>query len=107
MVAGKKGWAKASAYCASTFGLTGLTEAMADEGRHYGIRACVLYPGAMATNWGAWSQEERRRNGREEAPPTEVLPPKEVASFIAWLCAAPLEFVLTKGIITPIGESLP
>ncbi len=30
-VAGKKGWAKASAYCASKFGLTGFTEALADD----------------------------------------------------------------------------
>ena len=43
-VAGKKGWANAFAYCASKFGLTGFTEALADEGRNYGIRACVLYP---------------------------------------------------------------
>lgn len=106
-VAGKKGWANASAYCASKFGLTGLTEALADEGRRYGIRACVLYPGAMATHWGAWSPEERKGEDREEAPPTEALPPEEVASFIAWLCAAPPEFVLTEGIITPIEEGLP
>ena len=106
-VAGKKGWANASAYCASKFGLTGLTEALADEGRPYGIRACVLYPGAMATHWGAWSPQERRGEDREEAPPTKVLPPEEVAAFIAWLCAAPPEFVLTEGIITPIEESLP
>src|SRR5215213_9343495 len=57
-VAGKKGWANASAYCASKFGLTGLTEALADEGREHGIRAIVLYPGAMATNWGAFAPEE-------------------------------------------------
>jgi NAD(P)-dependent dehydrogenase (short-subunit alcohol dehydrogenase family) len=43
-VAGKKGWASASAYCASKFGLTGLTEALADEGKEHGIRAIVLYP---------------------------------------------------------------
>jgi 3-oxoacyl-[acyl-carrier protein] reductase len=30
-VAGKKGWANASAYCASKFGLTGFTQALADE----------------------------------------------------------------------------
>ena len=43
-VAGKKGWASAAAYCASTFGLTGFTEALADEGKEHGIRAIVLYP---------------------------------------------------------------
>jgi NAD(P)-dependent dehydrogenase (short-subunit alcohol dehydrogenase family) len=40
-VAGKKGWASASAYCASKFGLT---ETLADEGKEHGIRAIVLYP---------------------------------------------------------------
>jgi len=43
-VAGKKGWASASAYCASKFGLTGFTEALADEGKEHGIRAIMLYP---------------------------------------------------------------
>src|SRR5215216_2023411 len=62
-VAGKKGWANASAYCASKFGLTGFTQALADEGKEQGIRAIVLYPGAMATNWGAFSPEERQEGG--------------------------------------------
>jgi 3-oxoacyl-[acyl-carrier protein] reductase len=106
-VAGKKGWANASAYCASKFGLTGFTQALADEGREHGIRACVLYPGAMATHWGAFSPEERRESEREEAPPTRVLPPDEVADLIAWLAAAPREFVLTEGIVLPIEEGLP
>src|SRR5919199_1532955 len=106
-VAGKKGWANASAYCASKFGLTGFTEALADEGREYGIRAIVLYPGAMATNWGAFDPEERQHSEPNEAPPTRVLPPERVADFIAWFAASPPEFVLTEGIIVPIEEGLP
>src|SRR3954468_16955109 len=61
-MAGKKGWGNASVYCASKFGLTGLTEGLADEGKEHGTRAVVLYPGAMAANWGAFSPEERREN---------------------------------------------
>jgi NAD(P)-dependent dehydrogenase (short-subunit alcohol dehydrogenase family) len=106
-VAGKKGWANASAYCASKFGLTGLTQALADEGREHGIRAIVLYPGAMATNWGAFSPEERRQNEPNEAPATRVLRPERVADFIAWFVASPPEFVLTEGIVLPIEEGLP
>lgn len=106
-VAGKKGWANASAYCASKFGLAGFTQALADEGRSHGIRACIIYPGAMATNWGSWSPEDRRGSSNEEPPSSRALPPSEVAAFIVWLAAAPLEFVLTEGIITPIEESLP
>jgi NAD(P)-dependent dehydrogenase (short-subunit alcohol dehydrogenase family) len=106
-VAGKKGWANASAYCASKFGLTGLTEALADEGKGHGIRVIVLYPGAMATNWGAFSPEERRESGPNEAPTTQVLAPERVADFIAWFVASPQEFVLTEGIVLPIEEGLP
>ncbi len=106
-VAGKKGWANASAYCASKFGLTGFTEALADEGKVHGIRAIVLYPGAMDTNWGTFSPEERRRSDSNEAPATQVLAPERVADFIAWFVASPPEFVLTEGIILPIEEGLP
>jgi 3-oxoacyl-[acyl-carrier protein] reductase len=107
-VAGKKGWANASAYCASKFGLTGFTEALADEGKEHGIRAIVLYPGAMGTNWGAFSPEERQEEGEpNEAPPTRVLPPERVADLIVWLAASPPEFVLTEGIVLPIEEGLP
>jgi len=106
-VAGKKGWANASAYCASKFGLTGLTEALADEGKAHGIRAIVLYPGAMATNWGAFSPKERQEGGSKEASPSRVLPPERVADLIAWLVASPSEFVLTEGIVLPIEEGLP
>ena len=106
-VAGKKGWANASAYCASKFGLTGFTEALADEGKEHGIRAIVLYPGAMATNWGAFSPEERQGSEMNEAPPTRVLQPERVADLIVWFAASPPEFVLTEGIVLPIEERLP
>ena len=106
-VAGKKGWANASAYCASKFGLTGFTEALADEGKEYGIRAIVLYPGAMATNWGAFSPDERQEGEPTEAPPTRMLPPERVADLIVWLAASPPGFVLTEGIVVPIEEGPP
>jgi 3-oxoacyl-[acyl-carrier protein] reductase len=106
-VAGKKGWANASAYCASKFGLTGFTEALADEGKEHSIRAIVLYPGAMATNWGAFSPEERQEGEPTKASPTRVLPPEQVADLIAWLAVSPPGFVLTEGIILPIEEGLP
>jgi len=106
-VAGKKGWANASAYCASKFGLTGFTQALADEGKEYGIRAIVLYPGAMDTKWGAFSPEERQQGESEKAPSTRVLPPERVAELIVWVAASPPEFVLTEGIVLPIEEALP
>ena len=104
-VAGKRGWANAAAYCASKFALSGLTQALAAEGRQHGIRVCVVFPGAMATHWGVWSAAERKRQGTEAAPSHDALPPADVAALIVWLAAAPPELVLNEAIVTPLGET--
>jgi NAD(P)-dependent dehydrogenase (short-subunit alcohol dehydrogenase family) len=104
-VAGKRGWANAAAYCASKFALSGLTQALAAEGRRHGIRACVLFPGGMATHWGVWSAAERERQGTATAPAREALPPADVAALIVWIAAAPPELVLNEAIVTPLAET--
>lgn len=103
-VAGKRGWANAAAYCASKFGLTGFTQALAAEGKPHGIRACVVYPGGMATSWGTWASEERRVEQRESPPATKALPPEEVAALLVWIAAAPPELVLNEAIVSPLEE---
>ena len=103
-VAGKRGWANAAAYCASKFGLTGLTQVLAAEGKPHGIRACIVYPGGMATNWGAWAPLERSTPRRKAPAPTDALPPEEVAALIVWIASAPSELVLNEAIITPLEE---
>jgi NADP-dependent 3-hydroxy acid dehydrogenase YdfG len=103
-VAGKRGWANAAAYCASKFGLTGLTQALAAEGRAHGIRACVLYPGAMATSWGVWSPDERERAQGGRPPASKALPPQEVAALVVWIATAPAELVLNEAVVSPLEE---
>ncbi len=104
-VAGKRGWANASAYCASKFGLTGLTQALAAEGKPHGIRACVLYPGGMATGWGtAWAPEGEPAAHREPPPATRALPPEDVAALIVWVVSAPPALVLNEAIVSPLEE---
>jgi NADP-dependent 3-hydroxy acid dehydrogenase YdfG len=102
-VAGKRGWANASAYCASKFALTGFTQALGAEVRPHGVRACIVYPGAMATHWGTWSAEERRAE-RPTSNAREALPPETVAAFIAWIATAPPEMVLDEAVVTPLDE---
>jgi NAD(P)-dependent dehydrogenase (short-subunit alcohol dehydrogenase family) len=103
-VAGKRGWANAAAYCASKFALTGLTQALAAEGRPHGIRACVIYPGAMAPSWGVWSPAARETTRGERPPASKALPPHEVAALIVWIAAAPAELVLNEAIVSPLEE---
>jgi NAD(P)-dependent dehydrogenase (short-subunit alcohol dehydrogenase family) len=103
-VAGKRGWANAAAYCASKFALTGLTQALAAEGKPHGIRACIVYPGAMATSWGVWSPAERRAASLERVPATKALPPQDVAALIVWIAAAPPALVLNEVIVSPLEE---
>jgi NAD(P)-dependent dehydrogenase (short-subunit alcohol dehydrogenase family) len=103
-VAGKRGWANAAAYCASKFGLTGFTQALHAEGKAHGIRAMVVYPGAMATNWGDWTPEAREEDEQGSRPSGEALSPEDAASFLVWLASAPQTMVLTETVMMPLKE---
>ncbi|RXJ04248.1 SDR family oxidoreductase [Anaerobacillus alkaliphilus] len=43
---------RASAYCASKWGLLGLSKTMNKEGKKYGIRVCTVSPGLVQTDFG-------------------------------------------------------
>lgn len=103
-VAGRRGWANASAYCATKFALTGLTQALAAEGRGADIAVCVLYPGAMATNWGTFDPAEPRQSSTP-ADERESLDPTTVADLIAWMATNPSRAVLNEVTITPLREA--
>lgn len=103
-VAGKLGWANASAYCASKFGLTGFTQALHAEGKEFGIRAMIIYPGAMATHWGDWTPEERHQHNQETSSAREALPPEDAASLLVWLAESPHNMVLNEVVLTPLEE---
>ena len=47
-VAGTDAWAGTGTYSASKFAIMGLTRALADEGRSYGIKVCAICPGGVA-----------------------------------------------------------
>ncbi|RZU31899.1 SDR family oxidoreductase [Blastococcus saxobsidens] len=105
-VAGLRGWGEAAAYCASKFALTGFTQSLAAEGRPHGVRASVLYPGAMATSWGVWDPAGRHTAdpGAVEKPDDEALPAGQVADLVAWIIAAPGHLVLGQATVTPLHE---
>jgi NAD(P)-dependent dehydrogenase (short-subunit alcohol dehydrogenase family) len=105
-VAGKRGWANASAYCASKFALSGLTQSLAAEGRQDGVRAMVVYPGALDTHWGQWTPEARQARQDDRPQDTQrALPPQELARLLVWVAASPVGLVLNEVIATPLLEA--
>lgn len=74
--AGKEGYEGSAAYCAAKFGVVGLSKVLAIEGRPFGVRVSVVYPGAVDT--GIWNGIVDDREG--------FLRPLDVARAV--LCAA-------------------
>jgi 3-oxoacyl-[acyl-carrier protein] reductase len=63
-VCGVDAWAGTGAYSASKYGIMGLTKALADEGRQYGIKASAICPGGVADDLVDASLKEIERSGR-------------------------------------------
>ncbi|MFQ5941763.1 MAG: SDR family NAD(P)-dependent oxidoreductase [Nitrososphaerales archaeon] len=75
--AGKTGFAEISAYCASKFGLIGLTESLAKEVDQYNIRVVALCPGAVATRMQEQVDPQWYRSHMDE-----MLHPEDVAEKV-------------------------
>jgi 3-oxoacyl-[acyl-carrier protein] reductase len=89
---GKQGRAYDSAYCASKFGIIGLTESLAEEVRQHNIKVNVILPDAVDTP--LWEQ-----NG-PIPPPADALSAAKVASFILYLLTMPEDTTLLNPIIS-------
>jgi 3-oxoacyl-[acyl-carrier protein] reductase len=74
-LAGKNTFAKGAIYCASKWGLMGLTGSMAEDLRGYGIRVSAICPGSVATDF----------SGQGGKDPSKALQPDDVAHAVAAL----------------------
>jgi NAD(P)-dependent dehydrogenase (short-subunit alcohol dehydrogenase family) len=94
-VSGLQGRANDGPYCASKFGVIGLTQSVADEVKRYGVKAISIMPEAVATPM--WNQ-----NG-PVPPPGDALPPDRVADLILFLLTQPEDTVILGAVIAPLG----
>ena len=80
-VSGVQGYADETAYCASKFGLNGLTAALALEGKPHNIRVFAVCPGAVDTP--IW--------GEAVAPAVlrQMMKSESIAELVRWLVTAP------------------
>jgi 3-oxoacyl-[acyl-carrier protein] reductase len=83
-LAGKNAFAGAAAYCASKWGLQGLTYCMAEDLRGYGIRVSVICPGTVQTEFSPHTGKD----------PKKMIQPDDVAHAVAMLLTqAPQSFI--------------
>jgi 3-oxoacyl-[acyl-carrier protein] reductase len=83
-LAGKSTFANGAIYCASKWGLLGLTGCMAEELRAHGIRVSAICPGSVATGFSP-------HGGKD---PSRMLQPEDVAHAVAALVTqAPGSFI--------------
>ncbi len=83
-LAGKNAFANGSVYCASKWGLLGLTYCMAEDLRTYGIRVSAVCPGTVATEFSPHAGKD----------PSKMLQPDDIAHAVAALVTqAPQSFI--------------
>ncbi len=90
-LAGKNAFAGGSVYCASKWGLMGLTYSMAEELRVHGIRVSVICPGSVATEFSAHAGKD----------PRKMLQPSDVAHAVAAVVTQAPESFISEILIRP------
>lgn len=78
-LAGRNAFSGGGIYCASKWGLQGLSACMAEDLREHGIRVSVICPGSVATEFSS----------RGSKDPSKVLSPEDVAHAV--------EMIVTQG----------
>jgi NAD(P)-dependent dehydrogenase (short-subunit alcohol dehydrogenase family) len=83
-LAGKNAFANGAIYCASKWGLVGMTQCMAEDLRAYGIRVSAICPGSVATEFSPHAGKD----------PSKMLQSEDVAHAVAMLVTqAPQSFI--------------
>jgi 3-oxoacyl-[acyl-carrier protein] reductase len=93
-LAGKNTFAGGALYCASKWGLQGLTGCMAEDLRQYGIRVSIICPGSVATDF----------SGRGAKDAAKVLTPDDVAHAVAMLVLQGPQSFISEVHLRPVAK---
>ena len=94
-LAGRNTFAGGGIYCASKWGVIGLTGCMAEDLRDYGIRVSVVCPGSVATEF----------SGRGPKDPSRVLRAEDVAHAVSAVVTQGPESFLSEIHLRPLRKS--
>jgi len=93
-LAGRNTFAGGGLYCASKWGLLGLTGCMAEDLRGHGIRVSAVCPGSVATEF----------SGRGKKDPAKVLTPDDVAHAVAMIAMQGPQSFVSEVHLRPVGK---
>ena len=93
-LAGKNAFAGGAIYCASKWGLQGLTSCMAEDLRAFGIRVSAICPGSVFTDF----------SGRGPKDPSKVLSAADVAHAVAMLAMQGPQSFISEIDLRPISK---
>lgn len=93
-LAGKNTFAGGGIYCASKWGLQGLSGCMAEDLRGYGIRVSVICPGSVATEF----------SGRGPKDATKVLTAADVAHAVAMVVQQGPQSFISEVQMRPVAK---
>ena len=96
-LAGKNTFAGGGIYCASKWGVVGLSGCMAEDLREYGIRVSVICPGSVATEF----------SGRGAKDPSKVLRPEDVAHAVKAIVTQGPQSFLSEIHLRPVRNPSP
>lgn len=90
-LAGKNAFAGGGAYCASKWGLQGLSYCMAEDLRQYNIRVSVICPGSVQTEFSPHSGKD----------PKKMLQGGDVARVVGWLLEQEPQSFVSEVLLRP------
>ncbi len=92
-LAGKNAFAGGAIYCASKWGLLGMTECMAEDLRAFGIRVSAICPGTVATDFSPHAGKDPRKMLRPDdvAHVVEMIVTQAPQSFISEVLLRPTQ----------------
>ena len=93
-LAGLSAFAGGALYCASKWGLQGLTACMAEDLRAYGIRVSAVCPGSVATDF----------SGRGPKDGSKVLTPADVAHAVAMIALQGPQSFISEVHLRPVSK---
>jgi 3-oxoacyl-[acyl-carrier protein] reductase len=92
-IAGKRGFPQSAAYCASKWGVLGMSQALSEELRGSGVKVTALCPGATDTDfWGRMPFSP---------DPDRMMKPEQVAGVVLSLLKQPPSVVTDEMVILP------